>query len=412
MKGFTGWADLQWISAPRWLIAHQPGWRGFAGDGHALVTVPALAGVLPGAGLVLGLLCGLMRVGYEDVFTESTALLALMVAVGAFSSQLGLLAFAGLCVGDLISAGPVRGVERTGFSSSTWFSGTLGEGPLATLAHEWLPRLILYLLLAAGMLLLPRAARAVVAGIGRGRQMPAALAWILVSGLVVVITWLGTDAWVAAAPTLVRPVFTWSSPGQTPTVEAVATLQESGGIVVAAAIAATVLRQLLYGSVMLPGIQRERLEAAERDAPVLGDTAAAAERTAGEPSAARQVVAAVLTAALATLAMAGILERAWLWAVVFVTLLVIRLARTRLLAVPGLPAWQRAVSLAPAWARLITLWLVSRVVVQGMSTDLIGSYSALAVFVLVSIIVVFAVFPGDPPADPRKATRPRPAVLS
>jgi len=38
--------------------------------------------------------------------------------------------------------------------------------------------------------------------------------------------------------------------------------------------------------------------------------------------------------------------------------------------------------------------------VQRLSNDLIGSYAALAAFVLVSILIVFALFPGEPPLRP------------
>jgi hypothetical protein len=390
VNGLVVWADRLWIVGPRRLVARLPGLRGLAGDGHFLVVVPLLAVLLPVACLLGGLACGLFRWGYEDVYTESVILLAMALAVGAFSSQLGVLGVAGFCAGDLISAAGSDRVFRSG--TSPWFSGALGEGPLAELAHRWLPLFISYLLLAAGVVLLPRAARAVVATVGRGRRIPALPAWALVSGLLTVIIWLGTDAWAAAAPTLVRPVFTWAAPGGVPTVQAMTALQESGGVVVAAAVAATLVRQAWLGVAMLPGIVRDRLEAAER-----GDREAAPPRPPRPPGTARAFGAAVLTSALATLALAGILERAWLWAVAFAVLLTVRLLRTGLFSVAGLATWQRIAAALPAWARLIALWLVSRVVVQGVSSDLIGSYTGLAVFVLVSIVVVFVVFPGEPP---------------
>jgi len=399
VNGLVVWADRLWIGGPRRLIARFPGLRGLAGDGHFLVVVPLAAVVLPVVCLLGGLGCGLLRWGYEDVYTESVTLLAIALAVGAFSSQLGVLVVVGFCAGDLISSTGSDVVLRSG--TSPWFSGALGEGPLAQLAHRWLPLLISYLLLAAGVVLLPRAARAVVAGVGRGRKIPALPAWGLVSGLLTVIIWLGTDAWAAAAPTLVRPVFTWASQGGVPTVEAMTALQDSGGVVVAAAVAATLARQAWLGVAMLPGLVRDRLEAAER-----GDPGAAPPAPPRPPSPVRAFGAAVLTSALATLALAGILERAWLWAVAFAVLLAVRLLRTGLVSVAGLATWQRMAAALPAWARLIALWLVSRVVVQGVSSDLIGSYTGLAIFVLGSVVVVFAVFPGEPPAPVDRDRRP------
>lgn len=398
MNRLTWWADLQWITIPRQLISRSAGFRGLAGDGHALVTMPLLAALLPGLALATGLIAGLGRLGYDDVYTESTVLLALFVGIGAFSGQLGTLVVTGLALGDLISTmtgGQTGAPLRTG--SGFWFSGPFATGPLGAAVHEWLPRIITYLLLAAVVMVLPRAARAVVTGVGRGRSVPAPAAWALVSGLLTVMLWLGTDSWVAAAPTLVRPVFTWT--GSTPTVEAMSTLQESGGVIVAAAVIATLARQVLIGWTMLPGPARERLTAAEQQGPKTAATA--------RPGPRRQVPVAILTSLLATLAMAGILERAWLWVAVFLILLTIRLIHTGLITVPGLPQWQQAVSLAPAWARLIALWLLSRVIVSGLSPDLIGSYTALAIFVLVSIVAVFAVFPGEP--LPPEDTTPAPS---
>lgn len=408
------WSNVQWITLPRWLIMRWPGLRGVAGDGHAIVAVPPVAAaLLPLLSLAAGLICGLFRLGYQDVYTESTLLLALLVTLGAFSSQLGVLAVVGLCVGDFVSQVPSQRESSVLPDSSLWFSGPLGAGPLATVAHQWVPLIISYLLLAAGVVLLPRAARAVVGSVGQGRQVPPWAAWALVSGLLTVIMWLGMGAWVAAAPTLIRPVFTWATSGGLPTTQAMSGLQESGGVVVAAAVVATLARQGLIGWTMLPGPARDRLRAAEQGAPVIAGSATAPTT---EPGPARRALAAVAMSGLATLTMAGILEHGWLWVVAFAVLLAIRLARTGQLHVPRLQRWQHRVRALPAWVRLIALWVISQVIGQRLSNNLIGSYTALAVFVLVSILVVFALFPGEPPPRPgpdpleERGSAPRPSA--
>lgn len=414
------WAHVQWLAVPRRLMLRFPAARGIAGDGHVVLTMPVVAVVLPGAVLLLGLLSGLLRLGYEDVYTESIVLLVAMVLIGFFSSQLGVLVVVGFCLGDFLTA---ERFEPIRWTSSTWFSGVLGQGPLATIAHDVLPRLITYLLLAAAVVVLPRAARAVVGTVGRGRRLPPLGAWGLVSALLVVIAWLGMDAWVAAAPTLVRPLFTWSSPNGVPTVEAVATLQETGGVVVAAAVIGTVLRQMWVGAAMIPGAVQDRLRAAEEAedgaSPAEREAAGRAEADGGDvaaeellaqvrvpppPGTTRRVGAAVVTAVLATLTMAGILEQLWLWFAAFGVLLAVRLLRTTPRHIGWLERWRRVAALLPAWARLITLWLLSRVVVAAISNDAIGSYTALGVFVLVSIVVVFAFFPGEPRPDGEAGT--------
>jgi hypothetical protein len=136
-----------------------------------------------------------------------------------------------------------------------------------------------------------------------------------------------------------------------------------------------------------PGV-RARLDAAEATPPP-----AAAARPLRQS---RPLPAALFTAALATLTLAGILEHVLLWLAAFAVFFVVRWLRFDQVHVPGLDAWRRVVNVAPAWARLIGLWLLSRVVAGGVSNDLVGSYTALAVVVLVSVVFVFAIFPGEP----------------
>lgn len=397
MNRVVGLADAFWVTWPRRLMLRFPSVRGIAGDGHVLTTVPVAAVVLPLLVLLGFFGTGALRLGYEDVYTESVLLVMTFVALGAFSSQLGVLAVAAFVLGDVVSTRPVLGYEVA--SSAFWFSGPLGQGVVAHLVHVRLPDLMTYLLLATVVVVLPRAARGVVGGVGQGRRMPPVLAWSLVSGLVVGITWLGVDAWVAAAPTLVRPIFTWGSPSGAPTVEAVATMQEQGSWVVAAAVTAALVRQLWLGAVMLPGPLRDRLAAAE--------SAPSPERSRGRaPVRSRPWTAAVLSATFATLALAGILEQVLLWPLTFAVFFAVRLLRSDQLRVGWLDRWRRIAAVLPAWARLLAVWLLSRVAAQSVDNTLIGSYSALTFVVLLSVVVVFAVFPGQPPQDedPDRAT--------
>lgn len=399
MSSSDAWARWFWITFPRSVSVRLPALRGVAGDGHVITTLPVVALVAPAVVAVGGLLVGLFRLGYQDVYTESVLLLAALVAVGCLSGQLGVIALTGFVVGDLISTRPATGFDQT-YSGSFWFSGPLGEGVLAHLVHIRVPRLITYLLLLAVVVILPRAARGAVAGLGRSRPVPPALAWVLVSGLVTVIVWLGADAWVAAAPTLVRPVFVWASSSGAPTAEAVQPFQTDGRVVVASAVLATLVRQVWIGAAMVPGALRERLLAAEATPP----PAVAVDR---QPRRRNPVVAAIGTSALATLTLAGILEHTLMWPVVFGAFFAVRWLRSDQVSPPWLDRWRRIVNRAPAWARLIGLWLASRFLVQSISNDRIGSYTALAVVVLVGVVAVFLIFPGDPR---RRATAPAPTA--
>ncbi len=387
MSALVTASDRLWVTGPRRLALRFPSLRGVAGDGHVVTTVPAAGVALPVVSLLLGLVWGLARLGYEDVWSESLLLVCLLVALGCFSSQLGALVLAGFVLGDVVSNRPAVGYERSS-SGSFWFSGALGEGLLGHLLHVRVPDLITYLLLTSVVLVLPRAVRGAVSTVGRGRVMPPVVAWLLASGLVAVITWLGVGAWVAGAPTLVRPVFVWGSPGGVPTVEAIRPLQDSGEVVVAVAVAAVLLRQGWLALAMFVPSVRARLDAAESAPP---------PAAAGRPLRhSRPLPSALLTAALATLTLAGILEHVLIWPVAFAVFLTVRWLRFDQVRVPGLDAWRRVVNVAPAWARLIGLWLLSRVVAGAVSNDLVGSYTALAVVVLVSVVFVFAIFPGEP----------------
>lgn len=401
MSALVAASDRLWITGPRRLALRFPSLRGLVGDGHVVTTVPVAGVCLPGLSLLLGLVWGLARLGYDDVWSESLPLVCLLIALGCFSSQLGALGLVGFVLGDLVSNRPVGGYEASPFSGgSFWFSGALGDGWVGHLLHVRVPDLVTYLLLTSVVLVLPRAVRGAVSTVGRGRSMPPVVAWLLASGLVAVITWLGVGAWVAGAPTLVRPVFVWGSPGGVPTAEAIRPLQDSGAVVVAVAVAAVLLRQTWQGLAMFAPAVRARLDAAE-SAPA----PAAAARPLRQS---RPLPAALLTAALATLTLAGILEHILLWPLAFVVFFAVRWLRFDQVRIPGLDAWRRVVNLAPAWARLIGLWLLSRLVAGAVSNDLVGSYTALAVVVLVSVVFVFAIFPGDPGRPAHR--RPQPAV--
>lgn len=401
MSAVVAWSDRVWITAPRWLSQRFPALRGLAGDGHVVTTVPLAGVLLPAAALAVGLVAGLFRTGYEDVYTESVLLLAVLVGIGAFSSQLGLLMLLGFVLGDIVSTRPV--IEYAArFSRDFWFSGVLGEGIIAHLVHIRLPRLVTYLLLAAVVVVLPRAARGAVGSVGRGRRMPAALAWLLVSGLVTVISWLGVGAWVAGAPTLIRPVFVWASPNGVPTAQAIQPLQSDGSIVVAVAVAATLLRQLWIGASMFVPAVRERLAAAEAT-----PTPPAVLRN--RTRQARPLPSAILAATLATLTLAGILEHVLVWLVAFATFFAVRLLRFDQIRFPALDAWRRIANFAPAWARLIGIWIISRLVISAVDNDLVGSYTALAAVVLISVVVVFLIFPGEPGRTRREPVTAEPA---
>jgi hypothetical protein len=401
-------AIVLWVRLPRAVIRRFPGAWGIAGDGHTLVAFPPLAVVAPLVVTGAGLLVGAQQLGYEQVYTESVLLLAIAIALGTFSTQLGLLAVTAFAVGELLVG---RHHELRTFGR--FIPRTPPDGPLETLVRLWLPMVISYLILAVAVVVIPRTGRALLVTVGRWRRIPAAIAWPVASGLFVVVVWIALRTWVAAAPTLIRPRFTWL--GGQPTVEAISSLQEQGDELVAAGVLAAIARQVLLGAALWWEPMRDRVRDAEANpvprrrrrarhtnAPAsLADdpsdpASPGGDETVALPGTGRRMVSDLMAATLATLVLAGVLERAWLWVVTFSLFLTLRLVRSGVVAPDAVDRWKRLVAKVPAVARLVALWVVARVVTDAMVRGFIGSYTGMAVVVLVGAAVVFAVFPGTP----------------
>lgn len=132
-------------------------------DGHFLVAVPALAFLATPVAAAAGLLVGSQRLGYDRVFTESTALIIAFVFLGTAAAQLGLAAATGFVLGDALIARPDWTLEPPEQALRRFPLDSLDrldKGLLGELVHERLPLLVGYLLLFALVLVVPAAARA------------------------------------------------------------------------------------------------------------------------------------------------------------------------------------------------------------------------------------------------------------
>lgn len=211
--------------------------------------------------------------------------------------------------------------------------------------------------------------------------------------MLVVVAWIGTRTWTAAAPTLIRPRFTWQ--GGEPIEAAIAPLQFDATTLVAAAMIAVIVRQLWIGTTLVSGPSQEGLvRALSRPFPPSASTDddhAVAVTTPG-----RRTVSDVVRAGVATLVLAGILEHVWLAALAFGVFLMLRLLRSDVLDLPGIAEWKALTARAPAAVRLIVLWVLARVGTNALSNDTITSYTGLAIMVVVGSILVWIVFPGQP----------------
>jgi hypothetical protein len=380
-------AASMWARWPRALIRRFPGLAGTAGDGHFLTGLPPLAVLAPPVAFFGGLLIGAKQLGYDQVYTESIPLMIAFITLGVFSSQLGGLAVIGFGLGELFLAdrAPIVG-KGGGFLP---LDAPFTTGFTGTVAREWIPLFITYLLLATAVVVLPRTARLLVASLGRLKFVPAALAWPLASGLYVTVVWISVRTWAAAAPILVRPRYTWL--GSFPTIATIEPLQTRASELVAAGVMAAIVRQVVVGATLVPSGLQRRIRWVERagfeDGPV------APRRP---PSAGRRLITDVIAAGVATLALAGVFEHTWVWVASFSTMLAVRVLRSGLVAARLVDGWKRVADKVPAVVRLGGLWLLARVVTDALSNGTIGSYTGVAMFVLGGAVVVFLVFPGNP----------------
>jgi len=206
-------------------------------DGLYLAARPAAGLIGPPAMLFAGFVAGATHPGFTYVFTEALWLLLFLAAVGAISGALGLYLTAGFIIGDLVfGAHPQweRVALRDNFTAPAEFGSLLVTYALFALLAVGVP--IAAKTFAAEFRLPPRTPRPLRALVGLG-------ALVIISGLLV---WV----WTQSAPLLVRPVFVWAD--FRPTVEAMFTTQEQGGLIVAVAVAATIARAVFQAILANP----------------------------------------------------------------------------------------------------------------------------------------------------------------
>lgn len=400
-------ADGFWFSLPQRLIARVPSAWGFVGDAQFMTVVPPLGVVAPVIVAVGALVVGATGAGFDTVYTESLAFMVAMVAMGCFSTQLGLVALVSFAAGEFFLAERAWALEETLGAAG----GPLSTGLIGNLVRVRLPLIVTYLLLAVPVAIVPRTARGLVVAVGQRRRLAPGITWALSSGLYVMVVWIGVRTWTAAAPTLVRPRFTWLDGSGSPTAQAIQPLQAQGATIVAAAVVAAIVRQVISGWLLLPGTRqqavRDRLSAAA--AAVRKGTL---RQPLPRPSRGRRLGGDALAAMVATLTLAGILERAWLWVVAFGVMLGVRLLRSEVIARGAVRRWKEVTARLPAAARLVALWVLARVVTDALSKGVIESYTAMALFVIAGVVGVFMVFPGTPSSPGREPAAPVPQAAT
>ena len=93
-------AESFWVEGPLRLQRRFASLRGVVGDWHGIALLPPLAVAAPAVIGIGAFVVGAGTIGYDLVYSESLFILAAFIAVGAFSTQLGLVGLLGLALGD------------------------------------------------------------------------------------------------------------------------------------------------------------------------------------------------------------------------------------------------------------------------------------------------------------------------
>jgi hypothetical protein len=242
MKLFDDLARLWWVRIPALLGRLSGLLISLASDGAYLRAWPAAAALAPMGCLLFGLLAGGTHFSSSYIalsYTNSLAMMALFTLFSGLGGGLGLWLLIGYIFGDFLLFGHAE------------FMGAPSAQIMARLA---LP--IAYLLLGKLLILAPVVSRGLRLQLLARLNLPGTVGTIahaaVQGGLQAALVWV----WVQAAPTLIRPIFTWR--GSAPTSEAMAPLQQSGMLLVALALLMGIARVVIE---RLPAAQRAAADA-------------------------------------------------------------------------------------------------------------------------------------------------------
>ncbi len=395
-------AEILWVTGPLRMQRRFPSTRGVAGDGHHLALIPPVAVVSMIVVAIGYLAAGAFGLGFRDVYSESLLLMASLIALGAFSGQLGLVGLGAFTVGDFFAG------NRT-WTAFTYFSA---EPVVEQVIRARVPLIISYLLLAVAVVVIPRLGKNIALGIGRWRRVPGDLAWLVATPVVVLVSWLGLRTWAAMAPTLMRPYFLWR--GLPPTPDAIQVFQGQTSQLVAAGVAATLARQMLNALFIYVPRLGARLASMEARGHRHITVSAAPMAHSSTTSPIARLLSDVTSALTASLVMAGILETRFLWLIAFTVFLGVRLLRSGSIRFGLLDRWKTIADRVPVVVRLGGMWFGAALYRTLLTNDAIGSYRAMAFVVMAGVVVSFVIFPGRPSDDGggggQRARQPRSLV--
>jgi hypothetical protein len=377
------WLDVLWVRVPAALrrLGSLPALA--AADGAYLSAWPPVGAAVPPVAFLVGLLTGWLRFGLEHTFSESLGIMCLFAFVAfACGAGPGLWLWTGYALGDFVL------YRHPDVYTGRWNA----LEALIRVRGSWL---ILYALLALLLVVFPLTAsalRRVTPLPGRALRRPGLAATLAEGGIYAAAGALLVYSWIQAVPILQRPIFTWRD--DTPTVEAMAQLQQRGGWVLLAALLGAAARTGLEALSWQDAGARERQSR-------FGALLARAERQALSwtrvPLPVRLVVGALLTVLL----LSGMLPGWGDGIALLVLLAAVFLGRQYLSDLA--PPWYAVMSKVPLVLRLLAAVLLSRLLVPPLLERLwTGSdFRPILITTLVGLLLATLLTP--PPPRPRAA---------
>ena len=342
--------DLWWRQVPQRLARLSPAAAMVFRDGAYIERLPRLAALAPAAAILFGFVAGWRHLLEQDIYTTSSAFMAIALLIGILSAALGAWLIIGYSVGNL-----VLGARDAAFT-----------GSFASLGKTWVALVLSDIVLVMMVVLIPLAARALARElVARAMPRAGAAATYALGGAV---TAAMVYAWSQAAPVLTRPYFTWHGLGV------------SQGAVDGLAAAAWILPLLALGATPLRGWLETRIGAGrEREEP-----APVPRRPLPVP------VAIGWKVALAVFILAGLME-SWIDPVVVALVMIVFLV-LREPALRRLPAQLSRVTQFPVLPRLVTGAVISGVLAI-IFVSIFGADSVIRPVVLSTLLslVVFTV---------------------
>lgn len=215
---------LWWVQLPLRVARLFPTLGSGLSDGLYLVHWPIVAAAAPVAATVLGVLLG--AVHPEETFTSSSLVMALMIAVGMLSANLGVWTVGGYAIGDFF-------LHRRAL---------FGLGPLESLLQVRAPLLLSYFLLALSVVVVPLILASIRLRV-RQLRLPVWPLRVLEVLICIALSAALVYLWAIATALLIRPIYTWR--GDQPITSAILPLQERGWILSATAAVAVIVRLVL-----------------------------------------------------------------------------------------------------------------------------------------------------------------------